>query len=144
MYTDTPGGLALRRPPATKRPTRAAIEQGKVRYQQVLDEGNGKAGKPKARAGPADIFSKIVPVTPGSKKLASAAASVGVKSKIMMWIPPFLLRAVTAGAGDDALPPLPPALASRPYLPPLPPALGKRASVQSRAHRLKTRSRHAP
>jgi hypothetical protein len=78
MYTDTPGGLALRRPPATKRPTRAAIEQGKVRYQQVLDEGNGKAGKPKARAGPADIFSKIVPVTPGSKKIASAAASVGI------------------------------------------------------------------
>ena len=78
MYTDTPGGLALRRPPATKRPTRAAIEQGKVKYQQVLDEGNGKAGKPKARAGPADIFSKIVPVTPGSKKIASAAASVGI------------------------------------------------------------------
>ena len=65
MYTKTPFGVALRRPPATKRPIRAAIEQGKVKYQQVLDEGNGKAGKPKARAGPADIFSKIVPVTPG-------------------------------------------------------------------------------
>ena len=78
MYTETPFGVALRRPPATKRPTRAAIEQGKVKYQQVLDEGNGKAGKPKARAGPADIFSKIVPVTPGSKKIASAAAAAGI------------------------------------------------------------------